>query len=191
MPIDTGSRPRIDPIKSPPHISSKNLCCNTDRNMSTLIAHVDQIRTHVISVIMNIGQDVEEDWPLFIMNNKGEENMINLAPGPMVFYESARLMLCPLFSICGCGLLSFVIPIYDFFLRLVHGRQRPLRGSFYDNIFIHYQPKGLWYTSNIQPDDPVSKISAEAVRWSQRNIEAEMEMGFLGNLFFQGSILRF
>ena len=107
MPIDTGSQPRIDPIQCPPHKSSENLGCNTDRNMSTLIAHVDQIRTHVISVIMNIGQDVEEDWPLFIMNNKGEENMINLAPGQMVFYESARLMFMSSFFYMWVWSLGF------------------------------------------------------------------------------------
>ena len=54
--------------------------------------------------------------------------------------------------------------------RLVHSRQQPLRGHHYDNVFIHYQPRGLWYQHNILPDDPVMKISAEAVRWSQRRM---------------------
>ena len=113
------------------------------RNMSTLLAHVDQTKSHVISAIMNIAQDVEEDWPLYIKDNDGNDHKVIMKPGDMVWYESARL---------------------------IHGRQKPLRGKFYDNVFIHYKPKGLWYRSHFEPDDPVMKISAEAVRWSQRRM---------------------
>ena len=113
------------------------------RNMSTLLAHVDQTKSHVISAIMNIAQDVEEDWPLYIKDNDGNDHMVIMKPGDMVWYESARL---------------------------IHGRQKPLRGNFYDNVFIHYKPKGLWYKGHFEPDDPVIKISAEAVRWSQRRM---------------------
>ena len=88
------------------------------RNMSTLLAHVDQTRTHVISAIINVDQEVEEDWPLYIQDNRGGEHEVILRPGEMIWYESARL---------------------------VHGRQRPLRGRYYDNLFIHYKPRGLWY----------------------------------------------
>ena len=112
------------------------------RNMSTLASHVDKVSTHVISAIINVDQDVEEDWPLYIMDNAGQENVVLMEPGDMVWYESARL---------------------------IHGRQKPLRGRHYDNIFIHYMPKGLWYRHDMSgSEDPVSKISAEAVRWSQR-----------------------
>ena len=87
-------------------------------------------------------QDVEEEWPLYIMDNAGQENVVVMEPGDMVWYESARL---------------------------IHGRQKPLRGRHYDNIFIHYMPKGLWYRHDMSgSEEPVSKISAEAVRWSQR-----------------------
>eukprot|EP00090_Calanus_glacialis_P003227 TRINITY_DN12376_c0_g1_i2.p1 TRINITY_DN12376_c0_g1~~TRINITY_DN12376_c0_g1_i2.p1 ORF type:complete len:301 (+),score=76.62 TRINITY_DN12376_c0_g1_i2:46-948(+) len=33
------------------------------RNRSTLLAHTDKASSHVISVIMNIAQEVDEDWP--------------------------------------------------------------------------------------------------------------------------------
>ena len=112
------------------------------RNMSTLASHVDRISSHVISAIINVDQEVEEDWPLYIMDNEGEEQVVVMEPGDMVWYESARL---------------------------THGRQRPLRGRYYDNIFCHFMPRGLWYPQDIlSPEDPVMKISAEAVRWSQR-----------------------
>ena len=29
--------------------------------------------------------------------------------------------------------------------RLMHGRQAPLLGASYDNLFVHYMPAGLWY----------------------------------------------
>ena len=108
--------------------------------MSTLLAHVDQTRTHVISAIINVDQEVEEDWPLFIQDNRGEDHEVILRPGEMIWYESARL---------------------------IHGRQRPLRGHHYDNVFVHFKPQGLWY-KRMRPNDPSTRISAEAVRQSQR-----------------------
>ena len=84
------------------------------RNMSTLLAHVDQTRTHVISAIINVDQEVEEDWPLFIQDNSGEDHEVILRPGEMIWYESARL---------------------------IHGRQRPMRGHHYDNVFVHFKPR--------------------------------------------------
>ena len=85
------------------------------RNMSTLTTHVDKVESHVISVIINVAQDVEEDWPLFMMDNDGTEHSLTMQPGQMIWYESARLS---------------------------HGRQRPLRGQYYDNLFVHFMPKG-------------------------------------------------
>ena len=90
--------------------------------------------THVISAILNIGQDVEEDWPLFLRDHRGEDHVVMrrvshcghvsrvtcqvfLAPGDLVWYESARV---------------------------VHGRQFPLRGASFDNLFLHFKPL-VWY----------------------------------------------
>ena len=114
------------------------------RNRSTLLAHTDKASSHVISVIMNIAQDVEEDWPLNIKDNQGKEHTLFLAAGEMLWYESARL---------------------------VHGRQRPFKGSYFDNMFIHYMPKGLWYEEDQVLGGTAMKISEEAVRWSQRNMK--------------------
>ena len=60
------------------------------RNMSTLLAHVDQVRTHVVSAILNIAQEAEEAWPLYIRDNEGGDHQLVLGPGEMVWYESAR-----------------------------------------------------------------------------------------------------
>ena len=61
-------------------------------NNSWLVAHTDRLGTHVISAIMNLGQEVEEDWPLYIKDHEGESHQVVLAPGQMVWYESARLV---------------------------------------------------------------------------------------------------
>ena len=88
-------------------------------NGSWLTSHVDRFNTHVISAIINLGQSVSEDWPLYIKDNEGEDHGVVLAPGEMVWYESARA---------------------------VHGRPQPFRGEYYDNLFIHFSPAGGWYS---------------------------------------------
>jgi len=88
-------------------------------NGSWLTSHVDRFNTHVISAILNIGQQVEEAWPLYIKDNDGRSHEVFLAPGQMVWYESARA---------------------------VHGRPRPFVGEYYDNLFIHFKPVGSWYS---------------------------------------------
>ena len=38
---------------------------------AVLLQHVDKIPTHIISVILQIDQKVDEDWPLTITDHKG------------------------------------------------------------------------------------------------------------------------
>ena len=77
-----------------------------------------RISVHVISIIMNLGQNVQEDWPLFVRDNMGEDHAVIMKPGDMVLYEA----------------------------RTIHARQIPLRGSNYDNLFVHFIPRGQsWY----------------------------------------------
>ena len=58
-------------------------------NGSTLQAHVDVVATHAVSAILNVGQDVDSDWPLQIMGHDGQAHSVIMAPGDMVLYESA------------------------------------------------------------------------------------------------------
>ena len=62
---------------------------------------------------MQIDQNVNEDWPLHVISHSGKSEIISLKPGEMLLYESAK------------------IP---------HGRQQPLNGDFYDNLFVHFYP---------------------------------------------------
>ena len=108
-------------------------------NGSWLTSHVDRFNTHVISAILNIGQKVDEDWPLYILDNRGREQVVLLQPGEMVWYESARA---------------------------VHGRPQPLRGEFYDNLFIHFRPEGDWYHGDsfqVGPSEEMRNLTKSAL----------------------------
>ena len=82
-------------------------------NGACLWTHVDKLPTHQISAILQIDQKVNEDWPLLLVDHKGKSAKIMLKPGEMILYESA------------------VVP---------HGRPNKLKGDYYDNLLVHYQP---------------------------------------------------
>ncbi|CAM9512269.1 unnamed protein product [Pylaiella littoralis] len=83
-------------------------------NTSWLSNHVDTKATHAVSVIMNVDQEVEEDWPLMIYDHAGNDYNITMKPRDLVLYESATC---------------------------VHGRPSTFHGKFYANAFVHYKPK--------------------------------------------------
>ena len=86
-------------------------------NGSVLRMHVDTVNTHVVSAIINVDQQLDEEWPLLILDHNDSEHEVLMRPGDMVLYESAKLL---------------------------HGRPSVMRGSHYDNIFIHYRPVTGW-----------------------------------------------
>jgi hypothetical protein len=57
---------------------------------------------------------VDKPWPVDVMDHQGQFHSIPLVPGEMALYEGAS---CP------------------------HGRQAPLEGDFYANVFIHMTPE--------------------------------------------------
>lgn len=75
--------------------------------------HRDRIETHIISAIINVDQEVNEDWPLVIEDNFYRQHSVYLKPGEIVLYEGGRLK---------------------------HGRPIPLSGSSFANIFCHFKP---------------------------------------------------
>ena len=87
-----------------------------------LAAHVDQMATHVISAILNIGQQ-GDPWPLHILDHEDRQHQILLKQGQMVWYESAKLQ---------------------------HARPVRFRGEFFDNVFVHFKPRDRrWYSKDI------------------------------------------
>lgn len=81
---------------------------------AVLNPHVDRLPL-VSSCIINVDQDVDEPWPLEVYDRKGQAVNVTMEPGDMVLYESGSL---------------------------IHGRPFPLKGRFYANIFIHFEPTG-------------------------------------------------
>jgi hypothetical protein len=92
------------------------------QNGSSLVMHHDKVQTHVISSIFHIAHeydDPNEQWPIEIEDHDGNLHSVNLKPGQMLFYESAKCL---------------------------HGRMQELKGKYYGSIFLHYQPveKEVW-----------------------------------------------
>lgn len=85
------------------------------RGGNVLKKHVDRVETHIISSIVHIGRDIDEPWYLSILNNDGVAQHVDLKPGHMLFYESARLM---------------------------HWRSGKMKGRYYCSLFLHYKPVG-------------------------------------------------
>jgi len=81
---------------------------------SVLAPHVDRLPL-VSSAIINVAQDVDEEWPLEVIAHDGKAYNITMQPGDMVLYESHSVM---------------------------HGRPFPLKGRYYANVFIHFEPTG-------------------------------------------------
>ena len=63
----------------------------------------------ISSCIINVAQDVDEDWPLEVYGRDGLAVNVTMKPGDMVLYESHSL---------------------------IHGRPFPLKGRYFANIFI-------------------------------------------------------
>ena len=79
-----------------------------------LATHVDRMPL-VSSAIVNVAQDVDEPWPIEVYAHDGKAYNVTMEPGDMVLYESHSVL---------------------------HGRPFPLKGRFYANIFIHFEPTG-------------------------------------------------
>lgn len=110
-------------------------------NNSVLQMHVDRVGTHIISGIINIAQNVEEDWKLLILDHDGNEHRLAMKPGDLLLYESARL-------IHGRpGQLRDALSLLEVvFLKLsVFFETEPMKGQYYDNLFIHYTPTNWGY----------------------------------------------
>mmetsp|Transcript_19232 Transcript_19232/g.19366 ORF Transcript_19232/g.19366 Transcript_19232/m.19366 type:complete len:478 (+) Transcript_19232:83-1516(+) len=95
-----------------------------------LLAHVDRQSTHAVSCIINVAQGgLRKPWMLEIYDHADRLHEIEMQPGEIVYYESARCL---------------------------HGRMAPLDGGFYVNLFSHYRPLGDpdWYTKSNPPGTP-------------------------------------
>lgn len=95
-----------------------------------LLTHVDREQTHAASLIINIAQqNVVEPWKVEIYDFADRLHEIVMDEGDIVYYESAKCL---------------------------HGRNKPLNGDFYVNLFVHYRPVDdpMWFTRSNPPGTP-------------------------------------
>lgn len=81
---------------------------------SVVVPHCDRLPL-VASAMVNVAQDVEEDWPYEIYDHNGQAHNISLHPGDMLLFESHSV---------------------------IHGRPFPMNGKFNAMLFIHFEPTG-------------------------------------------------
>uniref|UniRef100_A0A7S2A5Z6 Fe2OG dioxygenase domain-containing protein n=1 Tax=Trieres chinensis TaxID=1514140 RepID=A0A7S2A5Z6_TRICV len=91
---------------------------------AVLATHVDRLPL-VSSAIINVAQDLDEPWPIEVYGHDGKAYNVTMEPGDMVLYESHSVL---------------------------HGRPFPLKGRFYANIFIHFEPVGHSLRHGVEPD---------------------------------------
>lgn len=82
------------------------------KHSAELKMHRDRLHTHVASVIINIDQTTDTEWPLVIEDHLYRQHRVCLKPGQMLLYEGAKLL---------------------------HGRPAPFEGENYANVFVHYK----------------------------------------------------
>lgn len=90
-----------------------------------LATHVDRLPL-VTSAIINVAQDVDEPWPLEVFGHDGLAYNVTMEPGEMILYESHSVL---------------------------HGRPFPLKGRYFANVFIHFEPVGHSRDHGFNPEN--------------------------------------
>ena len=108
----------------------------------------------ISSAIVNVDQDTDEPWPIEVIGHDGKAHNVTMEPGEMVLYESHSIL---------------------------HGRPFPLKGRFYANLFIHFEPIGhtLRHTGGAEYDgEDVHDKYIESVKKRQGGHENDHRYDF-------------
>ena len=135
------------------------------KNGSSLIMHYDKVHSHVISSIVHIAHeydDEDEPWPIQIEDHNGKLHSVNLEPGQMLFYESSKCL---------------------------HGRMKVFKGKYYGSIFLHYAPvdKSIWDYSvddviaSVPPHWKDNIVEDTGSRWAGQGITVDSRASFGSN----------
>lgn len=130
------------------------------RNQSSLIMHLDETRTHVISCIYHIASSENaQPWPLLIEDFEGNTNEVILTPGDVLLYVRHCGVLLVLYASllpsCSCNLShiahsnSYAHMVKES-SKCVHGRPSKFNGDWYSSIFVHFAPASIeWAVSRV------------------------------------------
>eukprot|EP00281_Chroomonas_sp_CCMP1168_P032002 CAMPEP_0206247654 /NCGR_PEP_ID=MMETSP0047_2-20121206/19934_1 /ASSEMBLY_ACC=CAM_ASM_000192 /TAXON_ID=195065 /ORGANISM="Chroomonas mesostigmatica_cf, Strain CCMP1168" /LENGTH=774 /DNA_ID=CAMNT_0053673211 /DNA_START=32 /DNA_END=2356 /DNA_ORIENTATION=- len=89
-----------------------------------LAPHVDR-QPLVTSAIINVDQDVDEDWPLEVIGHDGVAYNVTMEAGDLVLYESHSI---------------------------IHGRPYPMKGRHFANVFVHFEPYSPYIRGKPHPN---------------------------------------
>jgi prolyl 4-hydroxylase len=117
---------------------------------SILAPHVDRLPL-VSSAILNIAQDVDEPWILEVIGHNGKAHNLTMQPGEMVLYESHSV---------------------------IHGRPFPLKGRYYANLFVHFEPLGHTLRHAEKQKDTYQYSESETKDLSTSAAQAAYEKAF-------------
>jgi len=110
---------------------------------AVLAPHVDRLPL-ISSAIINVDQDVDEPWPLEVIGHDGVARNVTMEPGDMILYESHSV---------------------------IHGRPFAMKGRYFANVFIHFEPDPNDRDGNLP--DYIVEGSVEAVKWHRANDEVD------------------
>jgi len=130
---------------------------------AVLATHVDRLPL-VSSAIVNVAQDVDEPWPIEVIGHDGRAHNVTMEPGDMVLYESHSVL---------------------------HGRPFPMKGRFFANIFIHFEPVGHTLRHHAETEGgggDVHKKYAEDVKAGRGGHEHEDHKDGLPSYIKRGSL---
>jgi len=136
-------------------------------NGAKLMPHLDHMETHVISAILNIAQQVEEPWPLQIVDHDGKHHKIYLKPGEMASAPKLKRRT-----------MDWLTQVWYESASLVHARSKPLNGSAFENLFVHYMPRAkLWYKTdwNVKFGRPDPHITIEDLQAADVAMKRQQE----------------
>ena len=116
----------------------------------------------VISAIINVAQNVVDDWPLQVIAHDGKAVNLTMLPGDMVstvcrFFVGMRVghLLSKLaYYLENKYLLFSICKVILEGASVVHGRPYPLNGATYSEIQLHFEPAGYsqHHTARLRQD---------------------------------------
>lgn len=153
------------------------------KSNSILAPHVDRLPL-VTSAIINVDQDVDEDWPLEVIGHDGVAYNITMKPGEMLLYESHSLIhgswdkIVMELRCCSTFILSLIQDcLFDFLCSILLGRPYPLKGKYYANIFVHFEPSGhcIRHADRFEGKDVVIDDAKDLYERAQANLKQRLE----------------
>jgi len=113
-----------------------------------LSTHVDRLPL-VSSAIINVAQDVDEEWPLEVIGHDRRAYNVTMTPGDMVLYESHSVL---------------------------HGRPFALKGRYFANVFIHFEPRAK-ALDGVRPPYVIEGSPEDLYRIKTKKYESEKAVG--------------